>query len=271
MKPKKFLAVVTATAMITANSISLMPDKFVNLPVFNANAADIVASGECGAQGDNLTWTLDNEGTLTISGEGEMKNWQYDGSPWHGSHEIKNIVIEDKITNIGDFAFDYCRSIISVIIPNSVKYIGNRAFSACENLTSITLPDSITSIGIDAFSYCYALTSITIPNSVTIIEGRAFCDCKNLASITIPYTITSIGGDVFFGTPWLEAQKEKNPFVIVNGILIDATNCTGDVNIPDNVICIADKAFERNYELKSIFIPHSVKKSEMVLLVQYLD
>ena len=137
-------------------------------------SSNIVASGTCGAEGnngDNLTWILDDEGVLTISGTGAMANLKFKGSPWYANKDkIESVVIEDGVTSIGMYAFGDCSSLASIKLPNSISSIGNAAFSNCSSLASITLPNSISSIGGTAFYYCSSLTSITIPNSVTSIE-----------------------------------------------------------------------------------------------------
>ena len=144
--------------------------------------AEVVDSGECG---DNVTWTLDDEGTLKISGEGGMENYfLYDYSPWYNDGEaIKNIVIDDGVTSIGDFVFYDCVRLASIGIPDSVTSIGDFAFYDCESLTSIEIPDSVTSIGDNAFSGCDSLTSIEIPDSVTSIGDSAFSCCSSLATV----------------------------------------------------------------------------------------
>ena len=72
-----------------------------------------------------------------------------------------------------------------LVIPNSVTSIGNSAFDACYGLTSVTIPNSVTSIDIQAFYACTGLTSATIPSSVTSIGNNAFCGCSSLTSVKV--------------------------------------------------------------------------------------
>ena len=148
----------------------------------------------------NLIWKLDADGTLTISGKGAMKDYDIENneSPVFKNLNVKKIVIEDGVTNIGNYAFDCCTGLTSITIPDSVTSIGEWALQSCTNLTSITIPDSVTSIGAHAFSNCYKLISITLPSSITSIEYYAFAGCGDLTSITIPDSVTSIGDYAFF-------------------------------------------------------------------------
>ena len=109
-------------------------------------------SGTCGA---NLKWKLTDEGVLTITGTGEMYNWE-DGhaKPWSRNSNIKQVIIGDGVTTIGEEAFSFCYSLESITIPNSVTTIGGGAFYKCRSLTSITIPKNVTTIGIHAFYDC---------------------------------------------------------------------------------------------------------------------
>ena len=112
--------------------------------------------------------------------------------------EIKDLVIPNSVTSIGNRAFDCCSGLTSVTIPNSVTSIGEYAFRWCVGLTSFTIPNSVTTIGNRAFYECTGLTSITIPNSVTSIEEATFNGCSGLTTVTIPNSVTNISGGAFY-------------------------------------------------------------------------
>ena len=143
---------------------------------------NIYDSGSCG---ENVTWTLTADGTLTISGTGAMTDYTYDSrSPWYSCRTyIKRVVMQQGVTSIGDHAFWDCSGLTSVTIPDGVTSIGDSAFSGCTALTSVTIPGSVTSIGGGAFSGCTGLTSVTIPDSVTSIDGYAFSGCDSLTDV----------------------------------------------------------------------------------------
>ena len=152
-------------------------------------------SGTCG---DNLQWKLTDEGVLTITGIGEMKDWGRNARPWSPYSDVKQVIIGDGVTTIGGSAFSYCSSLTSVTIGSSVTDIGSSAFSGCSSLTSVTIGSSVTEIGGYAFSGCSSLTSLTIPNSVTDIGSSAFSGCSSLTSVTIGSSVTTIGSGAFF-------------------------------------------------------------------------
>ena len=183
----------------------------------------------------DITWTLSDDGTLTISGT-DMPDYSSEKAPWYSRRQIiEKVVIENGVTSIGDYAFRGCNSLTSITIPNSVTSIGDYAFSECYRLTSITIPNSVTSIGDYAFYGCSGLTSITIPNSVTSIGDYAFSGCSGLTSITIPNSVTSIGDYAFYG-------------------------CSGltSITIGNSVTSIGDYAFSECYSLTSVTIGNSV-------------
>lgn len=211
------------------------------------HAAEIVDSGTCGAQGDNLTWTLDSEGTLTISGEGEMADYNYDTSPFYANSNIKSVSIGNGVTSIGVYAFDWCRDLTSITIPNSVTSIDDFAFSDC-GITNITLPETLERIGRYAFDSCDNLTYINIPSSVTFIGEDSFYYCKSLTSIDV--------------------NPNNNNYSSQDGVLYNKNKTTliyypmaksdFEYTIPDGVETINSRAFYYCKNLNNIHIPDSV-------------
>ena len=278
---KRLLSFVLVVLMIA----SLLPA--------TALAADIVDSGTCGAEGDgsNLTWTLDSDGVLTISGSGDMHGYGPSGAPWHG--RVKSAVIAEGVTSIGGFAFYDCTSLTSVTIPDSVTSIGANAFFDCTSLTSVTIPDSVTSIGVGAFASCTSLTGIwvaesnshyssdasgvlfnkdkttlvqcpgafaayTIPNSVTSIGDVAFSFCTSLASVTIPDSVTSIGRHAFQYCTSLTSVTIPNGVTSIGDSAFSYCASLTSVTIPDSVTSIGWSAFAGCTSLTSVTIPDSV-------------
>ena len=147
---------------------------------------------------------------------------------------LSNIAIPDSVTDIGDYAFEYCSSLSNIVIPNSVTSIGAYAFYGCRSLSNIVIPDSVTKIGDYTFSVCSSLSKIVIPNSVTKIGDYAFSDCSSLSKIVIPNSVTDIGDYAF-------------------------AHCSlSNIAIPDSVTAIGYGAFSGCRSLSKIVIPDSV-------------
>lgn len=232
--------VLSADAEIEENPTVLqgiLPEavEYIDEPVLLADGS---TSGTCG---DNLTWTLDSNGTLTISGTGKMYDYNY--PPTYGRRpgwekdrfSIKKIVIDDGVTSIGAYAFYGHASLASVTIPSSVTICGSyafqecpllksagpigggyncefgwvneivgHAFEGCKSLETVDFPKGVTSIGWCAFRYCTKLTNITIPESVISVGGSAFDYCSGLINITVPNSVT-FGSSAFTGCSGLKS------------------------------------------------------------------
>ena len=223
------------------------------LVMFGVASAEVVASGDCGANGSNLTWTLDSNGTLTISGTGKMKALAYE--EWEDyKDDILNVQIDEGVTSISEDAFGCYYNLTSVSLPSSLVDIGNGAFFSC-GLTSVVIPSGVTYIG-DSFSECTKLTNVTIPDSVTSIGSYAFDGCTSLTSIAIPSGVTDIGNRAFRDTG-LTSIILPQSITIIGDSAFARTNLTS-VTIPSSMTYIDDCVFLGCTQLISATIPSSV-------------
>lgn len=154
----------------------------------SVSAAETVASGSAG---EHINWVFTDDGTLTLSGYGEMENngnlanAEKDFGYYPYRTRIKSIVIEEGITSISPYAFyNYGGYCTSVSLPDSLLSIGRAAFSgAIKNVSSIRLPSQLQTIGDYAFRYSASLVSVTIPASVVDLGSLSFADCDKLVSV----------------------------------------------------------------------------------------
>ena len=193
---------------------------------------------ESGTCGENLTWTLDSEKTLTVSGTGYMR---FEGmstvGPW--GYSVKKAIIGEGVLNIDNCAFWECVDLESVQLPSTLKSIGDKAFQYCTSLKEITIPASVEEmdhpfisceslqgfhVAADNPNYCdvngvlmskdqtklyfYPLgrpdTSYTVPSTVQSIEYCSFSDSQMLKTVTIPGTVKKIDINAFMYSKQLQ-------------------------------------------------------------------
>ena len=185
-KTSKLISILIAVAML----LSMAP--------ISAFAASVVASGKFGASGSNLTWSLDSDGVLTISGSGAMEDFaNVSKVPWYSKRtNVKTVIIESGVTNIGKDAFYGISSLVNATISDTVTSIGNRAFSG-SGLTNFEFSDAgnLKTIGNSAFNSTQ-IKNMVIPDGVTTLGSYIF-GYGPIKSVTIPASVTSIGNYFF--------------------------------------------------------------------------
>ena len=105
---------------------------------------------------------------------------------------LSEIVIHNKVTEIGTNTFGYCDNLESIKIPDSVEYISDSAFNWCKGLKQVILPKGLTVLTRCLFQKCHSLTNIEIPNGLKTIRSYAFSDCRSLTEIVIPDSVEEI-------------------------------------------------------------------------------
>jgi len=219
------------------------------------------ASGKCG---DNLTWSLSG-GTLTISGSGAMTNYNYfEKAPWYDSrNDIKNVVIKDGVTTLGNYAFYECSAITSIEFPSSgLVSIGDEAIRDCTSLKELTLPEGLQTIGLIAIAYNPNLESVYIPDSVTRIRNMAFAQCTSLKEIDYPASATEVESYIFSGCTALERVTLPIGIGKIGLGAFEVCEKLSSINIPDTVTYIRSSAFAYCKSLRSITLPQSINNME---------
>ena len=196
----------------------------------------VIASGDCGT---GVTYSLTDDGTLTISGTGAMADYTAaSGQPWYSSaSSITTVVVETGVTHIGNSSFREFTNMTSVSLPEGLETIGNFAFSGCTNadFKKVTIPASVTSTGTYIFSGCTNLATVEFSagSNLTGIGNYAFRNCTDLGSINIPAGVTSIGSYAFDGcTSLATITLNSNPYL--NGTTVFPSTATVTMNLTAN-------------------------------------
>ncbi|MBR5514991.1 MAG: leucine-rich repeat domain-containing protein [Clostridia bacterium] len=237
--------------------ISLFLTVLMLIPMITAMGFTVSAETNSGTCGENLTWTLDNEGTLTVSGTGDMFDYDIIGnvSPW--GTDIKKVVIGPGVTSIGAYAFSSCYSLISADIGDDVVSIGRSAFCMCLSLKELKLSNSLKTIGYDGFSCCESLRSVVLPDSVTELGDYAFDQCIYLDYIKLSDNLTTIGEYAFCCTS-LDSLELPDSLTIIGMAAFKWVDSFSDVVIPSGVTRIESETFNGCDGLYNITIPNSV-------------
>ena len=199
--------------------------------------------GQCGA---DAYWLYEAETkTLTIFGVGSTYDYDYGKSPWYLKTDVANVVIQDGITGLGRYTFQYYTGLRSVTMSNSVTSVGKDVFINCTNLTSIEFSNNLTTIGENAFNNCIALEGVVIPSSVTSIAENTFYNCRSLGSIVV-----AEGNSVYDSCGNCNAIIKSAD----NALVVGSNNTV----IPDGITSIGNYAFDGRKGLRNIEIPSSV-------------
>ena len=269
---KRVISILAAAALICCTLPQNAPLRL--RPAVTASAA--ASSGTCG---ENCKWSI-KDGTLTISGTGEMTDYTLDERPFSGLSFTK-AVVADGVTSIGDYTFMRCFGVESIAIADSVTSFGDQAFYQCTALTDLTIPESVTDIGLDVFNETPWLEArqnenplvivnsilvdgrtcteeVTIPDGVTRIGEYAFYLCKTMTDVQIPDSVTSIAGGAFSGCWELQSAAIPSGVTAIEDAAFARCGALTSVQIPDTVTSIGASAFLNCYALEAIRIPGSV-------------
>ena len=233
----------------------------ISLPV-SVWADTIVSSGNIGYGDDPaaVTWTLDSDGVLTLSGKGRTADASGSGFG-HLSDSIKKIVIKEGIDTIGTRLFASCKMVEHVAFPDSLQKIDMAAFADCSALQEIDFPKDLKYVGQAAFSGCTSLTHVEMPNGVNWIHnltgGGLFSGCTALSEVKLPDDMTFLGSNMFYGcTSLTHIDLPKG----LTGIGAYSFRDTGlqSIDLHEGITSIGEYAF-CSTPLKEAILPKSLK------------
>ena len=210
---------------------------------------------------NNISWSISDD-VLTITGNGEMPDFDSDSAPWQ-DESVSKVVISEGITSIGKKSFVSMNTLESVSFPESLTKIGEAAFYGCGNLIKVELPNGVKTINSGAFANCYRMKQF-VGNGITHFGDYVF-QSTAMESFEIPSGVSEISSIMFYGNDTLEkctVAEGNTTFTEDNGIIYSKDkkilywypSCKegNSFSIPDSVTKIGDYAFYNTAYLKSV-------------------
>lgn len=284
-----FLAAILLSTSCNWTGISVNADAQENTDSLEESEETTTdkTSGQCGY---SAYWKLEDDGTLTISGSGNLYltsiPWKNNGK-WESGYGIEKVVIEEGITAIPDqsfsecfflksvsipetltsipqYCFDDCRALESVELPQNLTAIQALAFDGCESLKTIVIPDKISLIGWSAFANCSSLTEVEFKSDLTVIEQGLFQGCKKLTTVSLPDTIQEVSRSAFENCSSLSYMYFPDSLEKIDEKAFNKCTALTSVNLPVSLKTVGTSAFSYCSNLKSVIFRGSERQFRLV-------
>lgn len=212
-------------------------------------------TGDLNTCGDDLTWEVDDEGVLTISGKGAMDDYANDPAPWAEESVVK-IVLEEGVTTIGAYAFCDMEDVTAVSLPSTLLTIDAGAFQMCTMLETLKLPEKLQGIGEKAFEGCASLTgTLTIPGSVALVGNGAFMDCDGLTGVNVGSGLAVLSEGLFADCENLKNVKLVSGLKEIKDEAFAYCTSLVSISVPSTVLKMGEGVFCGCSALESISLP----------------
>ena len=240
MKKKSLFLILTMVLMLMVSAVT----------VFAAPS-----SGSCGT---NVSYVLDSDGVLTISGYGKMNDytsssWGTGKTPWTKT-DVKKVVVNEGVTSIGNYAFYNCQNLTEISRPSTLETVGQRVFYGTK-VTKVVFPEGVTSIGEYCFTENTYIKEVVLPDSLTTMGKNCFYNCENLEKVTMSKNLTAIPAYAFYGCSKLTDISMPTALTSIGERAFSYSGlCNRLLVIPDSVTTIGENAF-RSTDIIMVKLP----------------
>ncbi len=177
-----------------------------------------------------------------------------------GCGKLESVNIPGTVTEIGAFAFDFCRDLKEIDLPNGITEIRDEVFSGCKSLKSVNIPEGVKSIGACAFDGCESLEEIALPKDLNKIGKSAFVRCSRLKSVELPAVLKELSDDCFFGCVMLRSVNIPSGVTVIPQQAFCDCKDLERIEIPSTVEKIGSGAFSQCKSLKTVVVPEGVQE-----------
>lgn len=266
------------TLIITMMPMNVFAASSDETETVDLNESEIVASGDCGENGNNVKWVLDVDGVLTISGSGAIEDYDsYNSAPWYdyikknygsGATKASRVVVNEGVTSIGSYAFSYC--VCPIELPSTLTSVNSYSFYKYSNGGEIELPEGLSIIGQDAFAYSNII-KINFPSTLKTIGKNAFYGCDELIKVELNNGLENIYDFAFSRCTSLEEVRIPNSITTIPDCCFSNCASLSKIEIPNSVTTIGHGTFEGCSSLEYIDLPNNLSYISTYLFYECIN
>ncbi len=184
-------------------------------------------------------------------------------APWlvdESNRRITAVVIEEGITSVGSYAFEFCSELTTISLPKSVKKIGKSAFYGCSSLSGVSLSAGLEEIDDYSFFGCGSLTKLSLPAGLTKLGEMAFFSCESLREVSFPESLTQMGDYAFSWCGKLTGIRLPDRLTRLGNYAFFSCESLSDVSLPRSLAEIGDAAFCDCVSLQGLSLPGGLQQ-----------
>ncbi|ELP88896.1 hypothetical protein EIN_475980 [Entamoeba invadens IP1] len=174
--------------------------------------------------------------------------------------ELVTFTVPSCVRGLSEFCFSECMYLKNVVLPDSITSLGNCCFANCHSLSTFTVPHCVRSLAFGCFQSCKNLSQIELSQHLTSLGGCCFYGCSSLEQLHLPCYLETIGEYCFTDCKSLKhLSLTKTPLKEVKKGCFSGCVNLGNIDLPTSVTNLGDYCFYGCNSLESLYIPKSVE------------